>query len=390
KHLTYYSIDSQGKVAPLTYNPLKGGGARFYDRSGNGDADFVTLKLIDGGYGDKDGRINGTIVDPSTVGTADLDPVLQIGASSILKAYDPINTTASASFFLKASLQTLPTSANQIGYLLLEESQVASAASLDLATIRKQSQILFSTLENSDTMLPSGTTFTKDILLLNNQNVRFFEVADGTLDQLTSSMDPRLSFFTAASMGTSSVELLSSSGVRFILNLQDSNQGLSSLIGQEQGTAAVLDFSSFTTGETVQGTLHMGREASFDSVTGFYRTLDSSGSVRTASGLVLRPEDVGYAAAAIRTDNRVDSLSGMSIGNKQTSSKAITLSETTFLAPFAEVKGNTFFGFAAANTDGISHFRVLGTNMFGLEDMLGGGDRDFDDNVLVFKFDTIA
>ncbi len=80
----------------------------------------------------------------------------------------------------------------------------------------------------------------------------------------------------------------------------------------------------------------------------------------------------------------------MSIGNKQTSSKAITLSETTFLAPFAEVKGNTFFGFAAANTDGISHFRVLGTNMFGLEDMLGGGDRDFDDNVLVFKFDTIA
>jgi hypothetical protein len=28
--------------------------------------------------------------------------------------------------------------------------------------------------------------------------------------------------------------------------------------------------------------------------------------------------------------------------------------------------------------------------MFGLEDMLGGGDRDFDDNVLVFQFDTIA
>jgi hypothetical protein len=112
--------------------------------------------------------------------------------------------------------------------------------------------------------------------------------------------------------------------------------------------------------------------------------------VRTASGDVLRPEDAGYAAEAIRAENRVDSLSGMSIGNKQTSSKAIALSETTFLAPFAQVNGNTFFGFAAANTDGISHFRVLGTNMFGLEDMLGGGDRDFDDNVLVFQFDTIA
>jgi len=390
KHLTYYSIDSQGKVVPFTYNPRTREGARFYDRSGDGVTDFVSLTLIDGGEGDKDGEANGTIVDPSTVGTVDLDPVLQIGALSILKASDPINTNASASFFLKASLQTLPTSANQIGYLVLEESQVASAASLDLATIRKQSQVLFSTLENSDVILPSSTTFTKDILLLNNQNVRFFEVADGTLDQLTSSMDPRLSFFTATLKDQSSAEFSSSSGVRFILNLQDSNQGLSALIGQEQGTAAVLDFSSFTSGEIVQGTLQMGREASFDSVTGFYRTLDSSGSVRTASGDVLRPEDAGYAAEAIRAENRVDSLSGMSIGNKQTSSKAIALSETTFLAPFAQVNGNTFFGFAAANTDGISHFRVLGTNMFGLEDMLGGGDRDFDDNVLVFQFDTIA
>ena len=386
KRLTYYTIDSQGRVAPFTYNPLKGAGARFYDRSGDGVADFVSLKLIDGGDGDKDGEANGTIVDPSTVGTAELDPVLQIGALSILKASDPTNTSAAASFFLRATLEVLPSTANQIGYLVLEESQVASADSLDLATIRRQSQILFSTLENSDVMLPSGTTFTKDILLLNNQSVRFFEVVDGTLDQ----SDPRLNFFSGSLRNQNSSQFTSASGVRFILDLQTSNQGLSALIGQEQGTAAVLDFSSFTTGEIVQGILHMGREANFDSITGFYRTLDSSGSVRTASGVVLRPEDVGYAAAAIRTENRVDSLSGLSIGNKQTSSKAVALSETTFLAPFAQVNGNTFFGFAAANTDKISHFRVLGTNIFGLEDMLGGGDRDFDDNVLVFKFDTIA
>ncbi len=386
KRLTYYTIDSQGRVAPFTYNPRTGEGARFYDRSGDGVADFVSLKLIDGGDGDKDGEANGTIVDPSTVGTAELDPVLQIGALSILKASDPTNTTAAASFFLRATLEVLPSTANQIGYLVLEESQVASADSLDLATIRRQSQILFSTLENSDVMLPSGTTFTKDILLLNNQSVRFFEVVDGTLDQ----SDPRLNFFSGSLRNQSSAEFSSSSGVRFILNLQNSNQGLSALIGQEQGTAAVLDFSSFTTGETVRGTLHMAREANFDSVTGFYRALDSMGSVRTASGDVLRPEDVGYSAAAIRADNRVDSLSGMTIGNKQTTSKSIELSETTFLAPFAQVNGNTFFGFAAANTDKISHFRVLGTNMFGLEDILGGGDRDFDDNVLAFKFDTVA
>ena len=385
-YLTYYTIDALGKVAPFTYNPRLREGARFYDRSGDGDADFVSLKLIDGGEGDKDGEANGTIVDPSTVGTVELDPVLQIGARSILKASDPTNTTASASFFLRATLEVLPSTANQIGYLVLKESQVASADSLDLATIRRQSQILFSTLENSDVMLPSGTTFTKDILLLNNQSVRFFEVVDGTLDQ----SDPRLNFFSGSLRNQSSSQFTSASGVRFILDLQTSNQGLSAMIGQEQGTAAVLDFSSFTTGETVRGTLHMAREASFDSVTGFYRTLDSMGSVRTASGDVLRPEDVGYSAAAIRADNRVDSLSGMTIGNKQTTSKSIELNETTFLAPFAQVNGNTFFGFAAANTDKISHFRSIGTNMFGLEDILGGGDRDFDDHVLVFKFVDIV
>jgi hypothetical protein len=162
------------------------------------------------------------------------------------------------------------------------------------------------------------------------------------------------------------------------------------MIGQEQGTAAVLDFTSFISGEVVRGTLQMGREASYDSVTGFYRTLDADGSVRSATGDVLRPGDLGYSTAAIRTENRVDSLSGLSLGNKQTTSKAIEISETSFLAPFAQVNGNTFFGFAAANSDKISHFRVLGTNMFGLEDVLGGGDRDYDDKVLVFKFDTIA
>jgi hypothetical protein len=389
KHLTYYSIDSQGKVAPLTYNPLKGGGARFYDRSGDGVADFVSLKLIDGGYGDKDGTVNGTIVDPSTVGTTELTPQLQINGKT-LKASDPSNTTAAASLFLRASLESLPSTSNQIGYLVLEESQVASSDPLDLATIRSQAQMLFSTLENNDVVLPTSTTFSKDILLLNNQSVRFFEVVDGTLDQLASASDPRLSFISGTLSSQSSAQFSTTSGVRFVLNLQDSNQGLGALIGQEQGTAAVLDLTSFTTSETVRGTLNMSREANYDSLIGFYRTLDASGSVRTASGAVLRPEDVGYSAAAIRTENRIDSLSGLTVGNKLTTSKAIELSENTFLAPFAQVNGNTFFGFAAANSDKISHFRMLGTNMFGLEDMLGGGDRDFDDNVLVFKFDTVA
>ena len=60
-----------------------------------------------------------------------------------------------------------------------------------------------------------------------------------------------------------------------------------------------------------------------------------------------------------------------------------------FLAPFAQVNAETFFAFGAANSDGISHFRSLGNNLFGLEDIAGGGDLDYDDLVIGFNFTSI-
>jgi hypothetical protein len=45
----------------------------------------------------------------------------------------------------------------------------------------------------------------------------------------------------------------------------------------------------------------------------------------------------------------------------------------------------TYFGFAAANRDLISHFRRLGDNVFGLEDLLGGGDLDYDDHIFALN-----
>jgi hypothetical protein len=163
------------------------------------------------------------------------------------------------------------------------------------------------------------------------------------------------------------------------------------LIGQEQGLAPVLDFSSFTSNDVVRGTLVLSREAKLDSITGFYRTLNAQGLVRAADGQLLNPGDVGYAAAALRADNVVGALSGLQVGDNQISSRSIELSKTNcFLAPFAQVGGETYFAYAAANSDGFSHFRVLGTNLFGMEDIRGGGDCDFDDHVIGFTFSPLA
>ena len=65
KDLIFYSIDASGSISPLSYDALQGGGARFYDSNGDGVADLLSLKLVDGGIGDKDGVKNGVIVDPS-------------------------------------------------------------------------------------------------------------------------------------------------------------------------------------------------------------------------------------------------------------------------------------------------------------------------------------
>ncbi|WP_443029231.1 DUF4114 domain-containing protein [Spirulina sp. CS-785/01] len=41
-----------------------------------------------------------------------------------------------------------------------------------------------------------------------------------------------------------------------------------------------------------------------------------------------------------------------------------------------------YFPYLGANPDGEDHVRLLGDNVFGFEDLLGGGDRDYNDWVV--------
>jgi hypothetical protein len=156
--------------------------------------------------------------------------------------------------------------------------------------------------------------------------------------------------------------------------------------------ASVLDLSAFSTAQSLSGTVQLGREANSDSTAGFYRTLDITGLVIAADGVTrLRPGDSGYAAAALRPANVVSQLNGFSVADDQTATRSFSgVSGGSFLAPFAQVNGETFFAFGAANGDGLAHFRSLGNNCFGLEDIPGGGDLDFDDLVIRFDFTTVA
>ena len=65
-----------------------------------------------------------------------------------------------------------------------------------------------------------------------------------------------------------------------------------------------------------------------------------------------------------------------------------SFSDAEMLAPYAKISttGETFFSFADANSDGLTHFRSFGSGVIGLEDLKGGGDQDFDDLILGFDF----
>lgn len=396
RKLLYYALNTAtGALSPLSYDPITGAGARFFDLNNDGTPDLFTLSLIDGGYGDKDDLANGVIVDPSVAGFVDLANLQFTSAGSgTVTVSDPSNA-APAAVNLRATLNSRPNSSNQIGYVVLNAAEVASADALlsDLNWLRGRAQTLFSTLESKDvTLPPAGSAFARDLQLINGQSLRFFEVVDASLEQLSSLSDSRFRLLSSAAFANGQVAFSSTSGVRFSLALLPGDLGLNALISTAQGRAPVLDLSAFTAAQSLSGSVVLGREADFNSSAGFYRSLDANGTVIAADGITrLRPGDSAYAAEALRSSNLIAQLGNLAVADNQTTSRSFSgVSGGSFLAPFAQVNGNTFFAYGAANTDGISHFRALGNNLFGLEDLLGGGDRDFDDLLIGFNFDAVA
>jgi len=394
RKLLFYALNpNTGTISPLTYDPITGAGARFFDTNNDGVPDLFSLNLIDGGYGDKDGLSNGKIVDPSFAGFADLNNIsFSNQASGMLTVAQPGNS-APAAVSLRANLSGRSSTSNEIGYVVLAPDELPRSANLlnDFAWLRGRAKTLLSSLESTDVTLPANTRFERDILLINGQSLKFFEVQDASLNQLTSLSDSRFRYLNAADIGNNQASFSSSSGVRFSLEILPGDLGLNALIAQAQVQAPVLDLSALTAAQSLRGTVALGREAEFDSVVGFYRALDAQGTIVAADGVTrLRPGDRGYGEVAVRAGNLVNQLGNLSLADDSITSRDFAgVTGGGFLAPYALVNGNTFFAYSAASSDGISHFRSLGNNLFGLEDVFGGGDSDYDDMVIGFNFTSI-
>ena len=143
-------------------------------------------------------------------------------------------------------------------------------------------------------------------------------------------------------------------------------------------------------------TVDIYREAKLDSVVGLFVVENEQGQVRDPLGVLLNPGDTGYAQAALAQRLDLEMMGE----NDRTVRYTGEVSGAQLLSTFLVVDGLVadlldtdlandpaiYFTHGAGNSDGVDHVRLLGDNVFGFEDIAGGGDMDFDDVVMQATF----
>ena len=383
---------TRGSRVALRQDPAGTPGARILDADGDGNPDAIVLTLSDGGATDRDGSADGHLDSGVVLGTrTGVNPALEIQGNGLT-----ISGAAggpAVPVLLRARVNQRAKGVAHLGMVVLDAGE--TLADLNPTELARRSRRLISSLAARDGLAVGGSTGECTISLMSDQTLLILEEADGAgltsngatanptwLNLRAGPMDP------GAGTGLQQAWATGSNGLELELNLLATPYlGLRDLVAAEQGRAPLLDFTALGD-QPLTLNVRVLRDAALDTTAGFYRILDRDGAVRDPiSGAILRPGDGGYGAAALASALRGGPLDGLRTAQGQVSQRQGTLQEESLLAPYAQVAGDgTYFGFAAANPDGIQHLLMLGSNVFGFEDLRGGGDRDFNDLVISIAF----
>ena len=175
----------------------------------------------------------------------------------------------------------------------------------------------------------------------------------------------------------------------------------STVIGSKfQGLAQgnTIDLSDYT-GRLLKTDITTQGEAAYTNNIGFYIVEDAIGTIKLADGSTLKPGDVNYAVEAIKNAltnslqaGKIDSKLGQDITGGRIYAPVVVAqgSLTDFVSKNPTNGGgandiHAYFNYVPANSDQVDHFKLLGNNTFGVEDVYGGGDRDFNDLVVTMN-----
>jgi Calx-beta domain/Domain of unknown function (DUF4114) len=170
-----------------------------------------------------------------------------------------------------------------------------------------------------------------------------------------------------------------------VLDVKNINELVAGLQNTPEGE--LLDFRSFAGQNLKVDTVSVG-DAAYQNYIGFYAVEDAQGTL--ANGM--KVGDAGYAEAAIKSaimrGFKNETQSDLAVTGGKIFAPVVIANGTfeDFLNrnPQNQASGNihAYFNYAGGSSDGVDHFRLLGDNKFGVEDMYGGGDRDYNDIVI--------
>ncbi|MUG94372.1 DUF4114 domain-containing protein [Scytonema sp. UIC 10036] len=273
-----------------------------------------------------------------------------------------------------------------------------------------RSQVIFSALAN----VPNGfnTDLTRKLVFDSNANLRFYIVSDSTTDtvfldktSLSKVVFPSSTNFKVESLDDGEFSLAwkdplaqDSNFNDFVVNVKATDEAISLGTGlQGKLQNELIDLRQVNT--SVKADFTVNREATFDNFIGFYKIADDKGGIDTnGDGIIdLRPGDTGYAQAAVA--GRVGGID-LKVNNNATANFTSTFNGGSLFAPFIIINDNpdalldnnpnndpqVYFSFLGANSDKADHVRLLGDNVFGFEDLINGGDKDYNDMTVQIKF----
>ncbi|MEC4806956.1 MAG: DUF4347 domain-containing protein [Jaaginema sp. PMC 1079.18] len=280
----------------------------------------------------------------------------------------------------------------------------------------QNSQVLFSALRSGDRPNEFTANLQNGILDLNNgDQFAFYLIRGGTKEAVQAGLPPGGQVLLGSPGGALQVRDLGNG--RFSLGFEDgSDRSFNDVVVQIEATAEnvplgvgpaqlqgqeLLNFKSsafpqFSAVNQVNSNFRVYREAAFNNLGGLYRVDDAQGTIDGVA-----PGQEGYAQAAL--GRRIETLI-LSVANQSVRVVPGLLEGNALYAPFLIANASVeeflaqnpnnqagagpqmYFPYIAANPDNVDHFRLLGNNVFGAEDLPGGGDFDYNDLIIQGNF----
>ncbi len=279
---------------------------------------------------------------------------------------------------------------NEVGVFLVDDDAgtvagfaPGSAGYVTAALDPARRNVIYSVLDQKRSSFFSISNAVRELQYAPNSRLRFYIVSNSTTDAVLAGQTPTSQVLFGV---PTNLQIAQGGTNQFTLRFEDSTDAdFNDLVLTVQTT----NNAALVPGTTFQGVREVvdltgtgnGRatviasEAEFRNTIGFYRVNNAlTGEITTSAGTFL-PGDANYARQAVL--NRVDP-NNMAAG----SIYAPFLVSNNTAENFVAGQGNAFFIYLAANVDGRDHIRLLGSNVFGFEDQLGGGDNDFNDAIV--------